>query len=318
MAAARRTSPSAAATASGVGQPGLERQGGRGEPVREVVRERAAHRRDRRQRPCGPVSTARPSRRRGSRRRWRRTCAGAPAPAGGGAITTGSSAKPMATSVGSLLGEDARLGRLVAVHAGVPVEVVRRQVEPRPRRRRGTLASRPGGSSCTRRRTRRRRGRARRRAATSVLPASTARTPAASQHRHGEQRRRRLAVGAGDGEHRAWAARPLLLPAVGELELAHDGTAGRRGDREQRVRLGHAGRRHDELAGRHELGAAGGGRARSTSSTPSSAASARLASSTVSSDATTSAPRRCSARTVAAPAMARPWTRITACPPRCG
>ena len=65
----------------------------------------------------------------------------------------------------SLLGEDACLGRLVARHAGVPVEVVGREVQPHRGVGRGTARSTPAGSSCTRRRTRRRRGRGRRRVA---------------------------------------------------------------------------------------------------------------------------------------------------------
>jgi hypothetical protein len=79
--------------------------------------------------------------------------------------------------------------------------------------------------------------------------------PAHVQHRRGQQRGRRLPVGAGDRQDRARPAGTALLPLPGEVDLAADGQTAlvRFGD--QRVMLGQPGRGHDELHGVEQLGA---------------------------------------------------------------
>ena len=58
-----------------------------------------------------------------------------------------------------------------------------------------------------------------------MLPAATERTPAAAEHLDRPQRRGRLAVRAGDGEHRPRPTGTILLPLVGELDLAGEAHA---------------------------------------------------------------------------------------------
>ena len=78
-----------------------------------------------------------------------------------------------------------------------------------------------------------------------MLPAAAARRPAAAQDRREHLHGRRLAVGAGDGEPRRGAVRAAQPP--GELDLAPDRDAGRRGRGEQRLVGPPAGRGDDEL-----------------------------------------------------------------------
>ena len=67
------------------------------------------------------------------------------------------------------------------------------------------------------------------------------------QHRRREQARGRLAVGPGDGEDRSGPAGSVLLPLVGELDLAaHRHVVASRGD-DHGVRLGHTRRRRHEI-----------------------------------------------------------------------
>ena len=74
------------------------------------------------------------------------------------------------------------------------------------------------------------------------------------EHGDGEQRRGRLAVGAGDGEQRSRASGALLLPPVGELDLADHRPARRRGGGEEAVALGHPRGGHDEIGLRDQSG----------------------------------------------------------------
>ena len=104
---------------------------------------------------------------------------------------------------------------------------------------------------------------------------------AGGEHLDGPQRGRRLAVGAGDGEHRPRPARPLLLPAVGQLELADHRPPERGGRRRtggaSRARRAPGRRRSPAATSAGEPVVVGPG---STSSTSRSAARRRLASST--------------------------------------
>ena len=69
-----------------------------------------------------------------------------------------------------------------------------------------------------------------------------------AQHRGGQQRGGGLAVGPGDGEHRARPARALLLPLVGEVDLGAQRHAEARGGDDHGVGLGDARAGHDEVA----------------------------------------------------------------------
>ena len=107
-----------------------------------------------------------------------------------------------------------------------------------------------------------------------MFPAAAAPTAGASTIAVAMQRRRRLAVGARDGDHRAGTAGTGLLPPVGQLELAAHRHARLGGHREERVALGEPGlgvtssTPATSAASDAPVGA-------STSSTPSSAALAR-------------------------------------------
>ena len=70
-----------------------------------------------------------------------------------------------------------------------------------------------------------------------------------SEHLGGQQRRGRLAVGTGDRQHRPRTAHPLLLPLVGEVDLRADRPTCTYGGDDHRMRLGHAGRRADDVDG---------------------------------------------------------------------
>ena len=148
---------------------------------------------------------------------------------------------------GALIGEDLGLRRRVGLHRLVPVEVIGRQVEPRRRLAAEVLG--PGqpearalddedvdvevdrldeghvGISC-----------------------GNGPHPRGFQDGDREQGRRRLPVGPGDGEHRPGAVVALLLPFIGQLQLAHDAPALIAGHAEQAVALGNAWRRNDEVA----------------------------------------------------------------------
>ena len=118
-----------------------------------------------------------------------------------------------------------------------------------------------------------------------------------------ERRRRRLAVGAGDGDERRLGARERPLAAE-ELDVADDLDARGAGLLDRPVRLGmrerHAGRQHER--GKRAQSAA----ERSTSGSPAFAAAARPGS--PSSQAATSAPPAASARADAMPEAPRPNT----------
>ena len=68
-----------------------------------------------------------------------------------------------------------------------------------------------------------------------------------SEHGDGHVGRRRLAVGAGDGQDRAGSVRPILLPSVSEFDLGDQlDVVGLRGDHDV-VGFRHTRRRHDEV-----------------------------------------------------------------------
>ena len=76
---------------------------------------------------------------------------------------------------------------------------------------------------------------------------------AGAQHLDGEQGRGRLAVGAGDREHRPWTTGPLAFPSVGELDLGGQLDAERLCGRHHCVGLGHTWGRAHEIARRHQV-----------------------------------------------------------------
>ena len=155
--------------------------------------------------------------------------------------------------LGALIDPDPRLGGLVGLHRPVPVEVIGCQVEPGSAlgtERRGPGETEAGALDDEGVEVHHDRVDQRGRGVPGIDRSQARR----SEHLHGQQGRGRLAVGSGDRHHRTRTAGALLLPAVGEFDLRHelDVCCLRRVD--HRVRLGHARRRADEIAGRDQFG----------------------------------------------------------------
>jgi hypothetical protein len=234
---------------SRVGQPALEHEGGGGKPVGDVVGQAAPHRRDRRD-----LAT------RGDQRTVLDPVVGAVAGERDVATRRESEMMHHRGVVGvadrdvarELVGEDASLGGRVGRQRPVPIEMVGGEVEPG--RGVGAEALGPGQTEA----------RALDDEGVEIVEAdsgderdvgvagSDRAHPGGLEHGDSEQRRRRLAVGAGDGEHRPRPAAALLLPLVGELELADDAPSAPSGDGEQPMALRHPGRRDDDVAALHQ------------------------------------------------------------------
>ena len=154
----------------------------------------------------------------------------------------------MATSAAVWWAPDAGLGRGVAAHRRVPVEVVLGEVQPRAGDRPERI--RPGQPEARALDHEHVDVEVERAHQRHLGVAGGDRSPARRlDHRRRQQRGGGLAVGPGDGDDRPRAAGPLLLPLVGEVDLAAHRHAGLPRDGEEAVALGHAG------AGGHELDA---------------------------------------------------------------
>ncbi len=189
---------SAAADRGGVGEPGLEHEGGGGEAVGDVVGQAAPHRRDR-----GDLAARRHQHTVldavvGTVASERDVTAGCD---GEVAHHLGVVGEADGDVAGALVGEDPGLRRRVGRQRAVPVEMVGGEVEPR----RGGAAEALGP------------GQAEARALDDEgvdvevdggderdvgVAGGDGAHAGGLEHGDGEQRRRRLAVGPGDGEHR--------------------------------------------------------------------------------------------------------------------
>ena len=256
--------------------------------------------------PPGPTSQP-PSSASSRRRSARRTYDGVAGAVASSSITTGSSAKPMATSPRLLEPPHPGLGGAVGVHRGVPVLVVLGEVQPHrgvgPEARR----SRRAGSWCTRRRTRRRRRRARRRVACRCC---RRRSPVA-RRRATSRPPCSVVVVLPSVPVTASIGRgppgPALLPLEGEVDLAahRDPGADRRG--QHRMRLGHTRARGDQVAPVEQPASSVGVGPDDVARHPSRAAATRRPRrSAVVGDDRPSQPRRSKARAVASPATPKP------------
>ncbi len=151
-----------------------------------------------------------------------------------------------------LVGPHLGLGGFVGGHRAMPVEMIRCEVEPggtlgterrRPRKSEAGAFDDEGVEVELDRVDQRGRG----------VPCVDRAQPASAQHLDSEQGRGRLAVGAGDREHRSRSPRTVLLPSVGEFDLRHQFDAGGLRDADDGVGLGNAWRRTDQVARRHHV-----------------------------------------------------------------
>ena len=229
-------------------QPGLQHERRRGQGVGDVVGKPAAHHRDigdraARTHQCGAVEVV----------------VGA-----GGAERAVTPGRPLEMAhhdrvvdepdrrVGGVLEvEQTRLGSDVTVHRRMPVEMVGRKVQPH----RG-IGAEPFGPSQTEA------GALDHEGVEIVIEGVDQRDVGVAESRcaearrtqdgNGEFGRRGLAVGPRDRQDRTWPTDPLLLPDVGEFDLAVDRNSAGPGGKDQGMRLGYTGRGREQVELGHE------------------------------------------------------------------